>query len=117
MDQTATEGAVFNYALAGDTFHDDDFIHGDTLSYIASLTDGTALPSWLSFDASTQTFTGTASTDSVLTGTDGDDVLVDTDLGVSGAWNIQVVGTRYFRPLRLRQLHPDPPGRGRQRHP
>ena len=32
---------------------------GDTLTYTATLVDGSALPSWLSFDANTRTFTGT----------------------------------------------------------
>ncbi|TAM46397.1 MAG: hypothetical protein EPN55_05425, partial [Gammaproteobacteria bacterium] len=92
-DQLATEGAAFSYAVAGDTFHDDDTIHGDTLSYTAILADGSDLPSWLSFDANTQTFTGTAPVDSTLTGTDGDDILVDSDTGISGAWDIRVSAT------------------------
>ncbi len=92
-DQLATEGMAFNYTLSGDTFQDDDAIHGDVLSYTASLTDGSALPSWLTFDAATQTLTGTAAVDSVLTGTDGDDVLVDTDTGISGTWDIKVTAT------------------------
>jgi|GEM_PF-884799 len=92
-DQAATEGVAFSYALASNTFVDDDAIHGDTLSYTASLADGSALPAWLSFDANTQTFTGTAPVDSVLTGTDGDDVLIDSDTGISGAWDIRVNAT------------------------
>ncbi|TAM46135.1 MAG: hypothetical protein EPN55_06250, partial [Gammaproteobacteria bacterium] len=92
-DQLATEGAAFSYAVAGGTFADDDAIHGDVLSCTASLADGSVLPSWLSFDASTQTFTGTAPIDSTLTGTDGDDVLIDSDTGISGAWDIRVSAT------------------------
>ena len=92
-DRMATEGVAFGYMLAGDTFSDDDAIHGDTLTYTANLTDGSALPSWLAFDAATQTFTGTASADSTLVGTDGDDVLVDSDTGLSGAWDITVTAT------------------------
>ncbi|MEK7816307.1 MAG: putative Ig domain-containing protein, partial [Pseudomonadota bacterium] len=92
-DQLATEGTAFRYALPGDAFRDDDAIHGDTLSYTANLADGTALPSWLTFDAATQTFTGTAPVDSNLIGTDGDDVLVDTDTGISGTWDIRVTAT------------------------
>ena len=34
---------------------------GDSLSYSATLVDGSALPSWLSFDATTQIFSGTPS--------------------------------------------------------
>lgn len=92
-DQTATEGIAFNYLLASNTFHDDDAIHGDSLTYEATLTDGTALPAWLSFDTVTQTFLGQASADSTLIGTDGDDVLVDTDTGIAGAWDITVSAT------------------------
>ncbi len=92
-DRLATEGTAFSYAVAGDTFADDDTIHGDTLSYAATLADGSDLLSWLSFDANTQTFTGTAPVDSVLTGTDGDDVLVDSDTGISGTWDIKVTAT------------------------
>jgi Ca2+-binding RTX toxin-like protein len=55
--QTAVEDASFSYAVAADAFTDVDA--GDTLSYSASLADGSALPSWLSFDASTRTFSGT----------------------------------------------------------
>ncbi|MEK7815216.1 MAG: putative Ig domain-containing protein, partial [Pseudomonadota bacterium] len=92
-DQTATEGLAFSYALSGGTFHDNDAIHGDVLSYTASLTDGSALPAWLMFDTTTQTFTGTAAADSILIGTDGDDVLVDTDTGISGTWDVKVTAT------------------------
>ncbi len=41
---------------ASNTFSDVDV--GDTLTYSATLADGTPLPSWLSFDAATQTFSG-----------------------------------------------------------
>jgi uncharacterized delta-60 repeat protein len=54
-DQTALEGEVFNYAAPTDAFHDAD---GDTLSFSASLADGTPLPEWLVFDAATATFSG-----------------------------------------------------------
>ncbi|MDD5058244.1 MAG: putative Ig domain-containing protein, partial [Sideroxydans sp.] len=40
-------------------FTDIDFIHGDSLTYTATLADGSALPTWLTFDAATQTFSGT----------------------------------------------------------
>ena len=38
-------------------FADQDY--GDTLTYSATKADGSALPSWLSFNASTRTFSGT----------------------------------------------------------
>ena len=55
-DQTATAGTALNYAFPANTFADAD---SDTLTYTASQSDDTALPSWLSFDAATRTFSGT----------------------------------------------------------
>lgn len=55
-DQTVPEGAPINLTIPANTFSDQDA--GDILTYSASLADGTALPSWLSFDATTRTFTG-----------------------------------------------------------
>lgn len=59
-DQEATEGNPFSYIVDANAFTDPDA--GDTLTYSASLADGSALPSWLSFDAATRTFGGTPST-------------------------------------------------------
>lgn len=55
--QTLLEDAAFSYTLPENTFLDVDA--GDSLSYSATLTDGSALPSWLSFDTATRTFNGT----------------------------------------------------------
>ncbi len=55
--QTATQDTGFVFTLPSGTFVDNDA--GDTLSYRATLADGAALPAWLSFDASTGTFSGT----------------------------------------------------------
>jgi VCBS repeat-containing protein len=57
--QTANEDAAFSFTLPASTFTDID--NNDVLAYSASLADGSALPSWLAFDAATQTFSGTAS--------------------------------------------------------
>ena len=59
-DQTAPQGGVFSYTVASNAFTDPDA--GDTLAYSATLADGSALPSWLSFNATTRTFSGTPST-------------------------------------------------------
>ncbi|WP_461537953.1 tandem-95 repeat protein [Spongorhabdus nitratireducens] len=56
-DQTVAEESALSYTLPADAFVDMDT--GDTLSYSASLPDGSALPNWLSFDAATRTFSGT----------------------------------------------------------
>ena len=56
-DQSATAGTAFSYVFPANTFSDADT--GDTLSYTATKTDDTALPTWLAFTASTRTFSGT----------------------------------------------------------
>ena len=56
-NQTATAGTAFSYAFLANTFADTD--PGDTLTYTATQSDDTALPSWLSFAAATRTFSGT----------------------------------------------------------
>ncbi len=60
INQSTNENQVFTYQLPDDAFIDLD---GDVLTYSATLSDGSALPSWLSFDANTQTFSGTPSFD------------------------------------------------------
>ena len=54
-DQTVDEGQAFSLGL-GTFFTDAD---GDALTLSAGLTDGGALPSWISFDSSTDTLAGT----------------------------------------------------------
>jgi len=58
--QTATQtwklGQAVNFALPSTTFTDPQ---GQKLTYAATLSSGAALPSWLSFNATTATFTGT----------------------------------------------------------
>jgi VCBS repeat-containing protein len=56
-NQIVDEGAVFSYVIPDDAFIDPD--SGDALVYSATLSNGDALPNWLSFDAATQTFSGT----------------------------------------------------------
>ncbi|MES0884978.1 putative Ig domain-containing protein [Roseibium sp. SCP14] len=55
-DQAASVDASWSFSVPADTFSDVD---GDALTYSATLSDGSALPSWLAFDASSRTFTGT----------------------------------------------------------
>lgn len=57
-NRNATEDEAFSYTFASDAFTDPD---GDTLTYSATLQNGTALPGWLSFDTNTRTFSGTPS--------------------------------------------------------
>ena len=56
-DQTANYGTAFSYNIPTTTFKDPE---GDALSYTATLEDGSALPSWLIFNPTTRTFSGTA---------------------------------------------------------
>ncbi|MGI9211745.1 MAG: putative Ig domain-containing protein, partial [Methylococcaceae bacterium] len=53
----ATQDQAFSLTVPANSFADVDV--GDTLGYTATLADGSALPVWLSFDASTASFSGT----------------------------------------------------------
>lgn len=57
--QTETVGKAFSYALASATFNDPN---GAALTYSATQSNGAALPAWLTFNASTETFSGVAPT-------------------------------------------------------
>ena len=57
QDQTAKVGTALNFAFPTNTFADTDA--GATLTYTATQSDDSVLPSWLSFDAATRTFSGT----------------------------------------------------------
>ena len=67
-DQTATAGTPFSYQFAAAE---------SPVDYAATRADGTALPSWLAFDAATRTFRGTPPAAGILTievtATDGPD--------------------------------------------
>ncbi|GEO18204.1 putative Ig domain-containing protein [Microvirga aerophila] len=52
----AAEDVPFAFTLPPNTFSDAD---GDTLTYMASLTNGDPLPAWLEFNPATRTFSGT----------------------------------------------------------
>ena len=56
VDQSAMIDVPFSYVMDEGTFTDAD---GDPLTYSASLSDGTALPTWLTFAPDTGTFSGT----------------------------------------------------------
>ncbi|HEX5686611.1 MAG TPA: autotransporter-associated beta strand repeat-containing protein, partial [Ideonella sp.] len=81
--QAASEDAAFNFTVPSNTFSDVDA--GDTLSYSATLADGSALPSWLNFDSATRSFSGTPANGDVgaisvrVTATDGSSASVSSD--------------------------------------
>jgi VCBS repeat-containing protein len=56
-DQTASTNSSWSWVLPAGSFSDVD--SGDVLTYRATLADSTALPSWLTFNAVTQSFIGT----------------------------------------------------------
>jgi Ca2+-binding RTX toxin-like protein len=55
-DQSGQENEAFSFTVPNNTFLDSAI---DSLSYSAKLSDGSALPAWLSFDSATLTFSGT----------------------------------------------------------
>ncbi|MBI5780046.1 MAG: putative Ig domain-containing protein [Rhodocyclales bacterium] len=57
-DVQLAKGKAFSWQMPAGSFRDAD--RNDTLSYTATLSNGKPLPSWLKFDAATQTFSGTA---------------------------------------------------------
>jgi len=86
VDQTVSQDVLFSFAIPAGTFSDPD---GDSLSYSVSLSDGSALPTWLSFDALTQTFSGTPGNGDVgalnlrITATDPDGLSVSDSFGLT----------------------------------
>ncbi|WP_240617569.1 putative Ig domain-containing protein [Acinetobacter oleivorans] len=56
-DQSVTDAKAFSYTIPTTTFKDPD---GDTLTYSATLEDGSPLPSWLSFNPTTRVLSGTS---------------------------------------------------------
>lgn len=58
-DQLATVTQPFSLVITPDLFTDADTDHGDSLTYSATLEDGSPLPGWLKFDPETLAFAGT----------------------------------------------------------
>lgn len=56
-NQSSNEDAPFRFQIPANTFADVD--SGDVLTFNAALDDGSALPSWLTFDAATRSLNGT----------------------------------------------------------
>ncbi|MGM4963072.1 calcium-binding protein [Tardiphaga sp. 1201_B9_N1_1] len=80
-NKTATVGSAFSFQFAANQFVDPDNglpgVSTQTLTYTATLGSGAALPSWLTFNAATRTFSGTPTTtnrgalDIAITASDG----------------------------------------------
>ncbi len=86
-DQPATEDEPFAFAVPEGTFADED--EGDSLTLVATLADGSALPAWLAFEQNT--FTGTPTNDDVgilevkVTATDGNSASVSDTFEITVA--------------------------------
>ncbi|MEI7180332.1 putative Ig domain-containing protein [Pectobacterium carotovorum] len=84
--QNIAQGGSLNITIPAGTFTDPD---GDTLTLRATLADGSALPSWLTFNAATGTFSGTPGNGDVgnlsirVTATDGSNASVSTTFGLT----------------------------------
>ncbi|MFJ5474424.1 putative Ig domain-containing protein [Pectobacterium carotovorum] len=84
--QSIAQGGSLNVTVPAGTFTDPD---GDTLTFSATLADGTALPAWLSFNPTTGTFSGTPANGDVgsltikVTATDGSNASVSTTFGLT----------------------------------
>ena len=63
VDQTTYEDSLFTFTVPANTFN--DTTPGDSLNYSATLNNGNALPAWLHFNNTTQTFSGTPTNDDV----------------------------------------------------
>ena len=96
-DQSSPEDEAVSFALPIDAFRDAD---GDVLALSATLVDGTALPSWLTFDGTAGTFSGTPPQDFngvldiLVTASDGVFEVSDTfSLDIAAANDAPVVST------------------------
>ncbi|MDR6759816.1 Ca2+-binding RTX toxin-like protein, partial [Mycoplana sp. BE70] len=83
VDQTANEDEAFSFTVPTGTFDDVDV--GDSLTLSATLPNGDPLPTWLTFNPETGTFSGTPENGDVgtitvkVTATDGSDVSVSDE--------------------------------------
>ncbi|MDK9725993.1 MAG: putative Ig domain-containing protein [Sterolibacteriaceae bacterium MAG5] len=99
VDQVVAENAGLEFAIPTGTFADIDA--GDVLTFSATLANGDALPSWLSFDAGTQIFSGAPGIGNLaacvvrVTATDmaGAQATADFSLSVVAASDMALVGT------------------------
>ncbi|AFY32911.1 DUF4347 domain-containing protein [Calothrix sp. PCC 7507] len=96
-NQTSQAGTVFNFEVPANTFTDVDA--GDVLTYSATLANDSALPSWLSFNPATRTFSGTPGYGDVgslnikITATDTAGIPNKTtfSIGITQAENVNIV--------------------------
>jgi len=99
LDQSADTDTLFSFVIPGSAFTDPD---GDALTYTATLQGGGSLPDWLTFDATTRTFSGTPGTADiatlsiVVTASDGSESASDTFvLEIGGDGGTMLLGSRF----------------------
>ena len=85
-DQRLAAGAQFSFSLPAASYSDPA---GGTISYTASLVDGSALPGWLGFDPQTGTFSGSVPAGSTTTGIR---VVATTSEGTASAEAFKIYG-------------------------
>ena len=95
-DQVAIANAAFSFTVAANAFGDPDT--SDTLTYIATLADNSALPAWLTFNPATLNFSGTPDSadlgpiDVKVSADDGSSTITDTfQISVNNAVSPAVV--------------------------
>jgi uncharacterized delta-60 repeat protein len=104
----ATELTSFAYTVPAGRFADPD---GDALAYAATQSDGSALPSWLAFDAATRTLHGTAPAASAdvhvrVTATDPDDLSASYGYWIYTNAAPTVIGPSGFTTVNLSTVAP-----------
>ncbi|MCH7399437.1 Ig-like domain-containing protein, partial [Belliella sp. DSM 107340] len=111
VDQNAIENQLFTFRFADNTFNDIDV--GDVLTYSAQLTGGDPLPTWLTFDGSEQTFSGTPGNNDVETlsieviASDGEyTISASFDLTIQGVNDAPVI----FAPFSISIFEDEPEG-------
>lgn len=94
-NQSVNEGSAFSFVIPAGTFSDPN---GDTLTFSATLENGSALPAWLSFNGTTGTFSGTPPVDGNF------NVKVTASDGRGGAasdvFNLNIVDTTVHPPTK-----------------
>jgi hypothetical protein len=102
-NQNIEENVPFTYTIPVNTFSDVDI--GSVLTYSATRTNGSPLPNWLNFNATTRTFSGTPSSSDIgtisITVTASDGELSDSgtftitiiDINANPTGNITISGT------------------------
>ncbi len=95
-DQALDLGVPFSFQFAANAFSDVE--SQSSLTYAATLADGSALPSWLAFDAQSRTFTGTPTANDAavlevrVTATDGGGLAATEDF-LLDVGNVRQLGT------------------------